>query len=376
MHKRVLTLLLAAALLLCAVPAAHAEESKTSAASAIVYEPRTGTVLYEKEPDRRMLVASTTKIMTALVALEHCTMDELVPVTAAHAAVEGSSAYLMPGESYRAEELLYALLLVSGNDAAAALADHVGGSMAGFAALMNEKCAELGLENTHFVNSHGLDDPEHYSTARDLALLTAAAMENADFCRMFGAARYEENGRTYVNHNKLLQSCPGCIGGKTGYTKAAGRILVSCTERDGLRLICVTVSDPDDWRDHAALYDALFAAWRYIPLPGSCAGRVPIVSGTRSYAALRAGVNGVLVPHDAEAEVRVFLPRFFFAPVLRGTQAGTAELWLGGERAGAYPLYFAESVTVDALQRLTAWERFRRAWFLSTRQGTVYYPDF
>ena len=376
MHKRVLTLLLAAALLLCAVPAAHAEESKTSAASAIVYEPRTGTVLYEKEPDRRMLIASTTKIMTALVALEHCTMDELVPVTAAHAAVEGSSAYLMPGESYRAEELLYALLLVSGNDAAAALADHVGGSMAGFAALMNEKCAELGLENTHFVNSHGLDDPEHYSTARDLALLTAAAMENADFCRMFGAARYEEDGRTYVNHNKLLQSCPGCIGGKTGYTKAAGRILVSCTERDGLRLICVTVSDPDDWRDHAALYDALFAAWRYIPLPGSCAGRVPIVSGTRSYAALRAGVNGVLVPHDAEAEVRVLLPRFFFAPVLRGTQAGMAELWLGGERAGAYPLYFAESVTVDALQRLTAWERFRRAWLLSARQGTVYYPDF
>ena len=376
MHRRVLTLLLTAMLLLSCVPAAHAEETRISAASAVVYEPRTGTVLYEKEPDRRMLIASTTKIMTALVALEHCTMDELVPVTAAHAAVEGSSAYLMPGESYRAEELLYALLLVSGNDAAAALADHVGGSMAGFAALMNEKCAELGLENTHFVNSHGLDDPEHYSTARDLALLTAAAMENADFCRMFGAARYEENGRTYVNHNKLLQSCPGCIGGKTGYTKAAGRILVSCTERDGLRLICVTVSDPDDWRDHAALYDALFAAWRYIPLPGSRAQRIPIVSGTRTHAALRAGVNGVLVPHDAEAEVRVFLPRFFFAPVLRGTQAGTAELWLGGERAGAYPLYFAESVTVDALQRLTAWERFRRAWFLSARQGTVYYPDF
>ncbi len=376
MRRRALTLLLAAAFLLCCAPTARAAETKTAAASAIVYEPRTGTVLYEKDPDRRMLVASTTKIMTALIVLERCPLEEPVSVTAAHAAVEGSSAYLTPGETYTAEELLYALLLVSGNDAAAALADHVGGDMAGFAALMNEKCDELGLENTHFVNAHGLDDPEHYSTARDLALLTAAAMENADFCRIFGAARYEADGRTYVNHNKLLQSCPGCIGGKTGYTKAAGRILVSCAEREGMRLICVTVSDPDDWRDHAALYDALFAAWRYVPIPGSRAQRVPVLSGTRSYAALTAPVAGVLVPAGTEAELRISLPRFFFAPVLRGAQAGEAVLWLNGEKAEVYPLCFAESVTLDALQRLTAWERFRRAWFLSARYSSVYYPNF
>ena len=201
-------------------------------------------------------------------------------------------------------------------------------------------------------------------------------MENADFCRIFGAARYEADGRTYVNHNKLLQSCPGCIGGKTGYTKAAGRILVSCAEREGMRLICVTVSDPDDWRDHAALYDALFAAWRYVPIPGSRAQRVPVLSGTRSYAALTAPVAGVLVPAGTEAELRISLPRFFFAPVLRGAQAGEAVLWLNGEKAEVYPLCFAESVTLDALQRLTAWERFRRAWFLSARYSSVYYPNF
>lgn len=375
-RQKILTLLLAAAFLLGSTPAVRAEEPAISAASAIVYEPMTGTVLYEKDPDRRMLVASTTKIMTALLALERCDPDEPVAVTASHAAVEGSSAYLKQGETYTAEELVYALLLVSGNDAAAALADHIGGDMAGFAALMNEKCEALALKNTHFVNAHGLDDPEHYSTARDLARLTAAAMENADFRRIFGAARYEKDGRVYCNHNRLLQSCPGCTGGKTGYTRAAGRILVSCAEREGMRLICVTLSDPDDWRDHAALYDALFAAWRFLPIPGSRAARVPVVSGTRGHAALTAETPGVLVPAGTEAELRVFLPRFFFAPVLRGVQAGQAELWLNGERAAVYPLCFAENVTLDALERLTAWERFRRAWFLSARYGAVYYPNF
>ena len=157
--KRWITVLCIAGLLLLSAPKADA--AHLGAESAIVYEPRTGTVLFEKDADARRLIASTTKIMTALIALERCALDETVTPTAAHAAVEGSSMYLQPGEDYTVEELLYGLLLASGNDAAAALADHCAGSMEAFAALMNGKCAALGLTNTHFVNAHGLDDDDH-----------------------------------------------------------------------------------------------------------------------------------------------------------------------------------------------------------------------
>ena len=198
MKKRIAGLLtLLAALCALPLPVRAAAEREIAAASAIVIEPNTGMVMYEKDPDRRMLVASTTKIMTALVVLERCALDETVVPTAEHDAVEGSSMELVPGESYTVEELLYGLLLASGNDAAAALADHCGGSMAGFAALMNEKAASLGLENTHYENAHGLDAPEHYSTARDLALLTAAAMKNPVFAKIFGTLEYETHGVSY-----------------------------------------------------------------------------------------------------------------------------------------------------------------------------------
>ena len=216
---------LAAALALLGSGRVAAAAPEISAASAIVVEPVTGTVLYEKDPDTPRLVASTTKIMTALVVLEHCDLDEILIPTAAHAAVEGSSMYLEPGAAYTVEEVLYGLLLASGNDAAAALADHCAGSMEAFAALMNEKAAALGLQNTHFENAHGLDAPEHYSSARDLAIITAEALKNPVFAQMFGTERYILHGLIYENHNRLLKTCDGCIGGKTGYTRATVSIL-------------------------------------------------------------------------------------------------------------------------------------------------------
>ena len=362
-------LLFAAAMF--ALPVTAAAEYRCSAASAIVMEPETGTVLYEKDADARMLVASTTKIMTAMVVLEHCRLSETVEVTPAHAAVEGSSMYLRPGGAYTVEDLLYGLLLASGNDAAAALADHCAGSADAFARLMNEKCAALGLPNTHFVNPHGLDAPEHYSSARDLARITAAAMENPTFRKIFSTVSYTVNGITYVNHNKLLTGCEGCVGGKTGYTEAAGRILVSCVEREGMRLICVTISDPDDWLDHAALYDAAFSDWRFVSLPESSWQEMETVSGMRSRVRLVCDTAGFVVPKDSDIRLHVRLPRFVFAPVLAGAQAGEADIWIDGAPSGTAAIYYGETVPADGAAA-AGWERFRRL-FSKPGAAGIYY---
>lgn len=360
------------ALSACFMLSPTAAAADISARSAIVMEPNTGAVLYEKDADARMLVASTTKIMTALVVLERCRLSEPVTATPAHAAVEGSSMYLRPGEDYTVEDLLYGLLLASGNDAAAALADHCAGSMEAFAALMDEKCAALGLENTHFANAHGLDAPEHYSSARDLAAITAAAMENPTFCKLFSTVSRTVHGVTYVNHNKLLTSCAGCIGGKTGYTEAAGRILVSCVEREGMRLICVTISDPNDWLDHASLYDEAFDAWRYVPLPESRWQRMETVSGMKSYVRLECGEPGIVVPKSAAVRLNVRLPRFVFAPVLAGGRAGAMDIWIDGAPDHTVEVCYGETVAADSSLALSAWERFKRLWFLSGGAGIYY----
>lgn len=375
------------AVLMCPLPAYgaasavaewHSPVEECSAGAMILYEPRTGTVLAQREPDARMLVASTTKLMTALVVLEHCALNETVIATEEQAAVEGSSMYLIAGETYTVEQLLYGLLLASGNDAALALAEHTAGSVPAFAALMNDKCAALGLENTHFMNPHGLDDPEHYSCARDLARIMAAALERPELCRMLAVPEYETHGNHYVNHNKLLQSCEGCIGGKTGYTRAAGRVLVSCAERDGLRLICVTISDPDDWEDHRRLYDDAFARWRYVALPGAVWDSLPVLSGTAACVPLVCDCPGLLLPTEQETQVVVELPRFVFAPVADGQTLGSVTVTVNGECVLRRPLCAAAAVSADASVPLRIWERVQRGLAMSVRYGrlTVYPPQY
>ena len=252
MWARRLRALLRLCLLLCIVPAV-AEAVEVSATAAVLLDADTGQLLYEKNGDEQMLIASTTKIMTALVALEQAEPDDTVAVTREHMA-EGSSMYLKPGETVRVEELLYGLLLCSGNDAALALTECAGG-LEPFVALMNEKAAALGMTHTSFANPNGLDAEGHYSTARDMAVLAAAAMEEPTFRRICSSRAVTIGQRTMENHNRLLRQVEGCIGLKTGYTKAAGRTLVSCAERCGCRLIAVTLRDSDDWADHAALYE-------------------------------------------------------------------------------------------------------------------------
>ena len=213
MSAKVLRALLRLCLLLCIVPTV-AEAVEVSATAAVLLDADTGQVLYEKNGDERMLIASTTKIMTALVVLEQASLDDTITVTQAHMA-EGSSMYLKPGETVRVEELLYGLLLCSGNDAALALTECAGGA-APFVALMNEKAAALGMAHTSFANPNGLDAEGHYSTARDMAALAAAAMDDPTFRRLCSSRRVTIGQRTMENHNRLLRQVEGCVGLKTG----------------------------------------------------------------------------------------------------------------------------------------------------------------
>lgn len=237
----------------------HAFALSVSATSAVLMDAETGQILYEKNPDTKMRIASTTKIMTALVVLEHCGLQESVTILPEHM-VEGSSMYLKPGETVTVESLLYGLLLCSGNDAALALADHSAGSVERFVGWMNEKARTLGMNGTSFANPNGLDAENHYSTARDMALLAAYAAENPTFVRICSTMSASVGDRNMSNHNKLLHRLDGCIGMKTGYTMAAGRTLVSCVQRSDGRLVAVTLQDGNDWVDHAAMYEEGFAA--------------------------------------------------------------------------------------------------------------------
>ena len=233
----------AAAFLLGSVPAARAASvcppPQVSAACAALIDGRTGQTLYEKNADRRALIASTTKIMTGLLVCEAGEADRRVTVPAAAVGLEGSSMYLKRGETLTRQDLLYGMMLHSGNDAALTLAISVSGSEQAFVRQMNLRAQALGLRQTHFANPHGLDSGENYSSARDLAALTQAALQNQQFRTVVGTKTITCAGRTLTNHNKLLWRYDGCIGVKTGYTRHAGRILVSAAERGESQLIAV-----------------------------------------------------------------------------------------------------------------------------------------
>ena len=357
-----------------AVPA-HAEPG-VSAKSAILMHADSGRALYEKNADEHMLIASTTKIMTAIVVLEHCALDELVEVDERSAGIEGSSMYLKAGESYTVEDLLYGLMLASGNDAASALALHVADSLEDFAALMNEKAAALGMTESSFKNPHGLDEEGHYSTARDMAKLAAYCMENPDFARIAGAVSHTVGEQTYVNHNRLLREYDGCLGLKTGYTMAAGRTLVTCAERDGARYVCVTLNDPDDWDDHKALYDWAFANYSFAEvIPAGLSFDVPVISGEEMLAGAETeGAAYALVKNGESYTTQFELPSFVFAPIAEGESAGRAVAWADGQEIASVRLVYSTDVELARELRLTPGERFMRFWLL-TGCGAPFYLE-
>ena len=330
-----------------------------SAKSAALYEPETDSFLYTKEANRRLPMASTTKIMTALLALEQLSPNEPVTVDSRAVGIEGSSVYLTAGETMNAIDLVYAVLLQSANDAAAALAYKISNSIEGFAELMNERARALGLVDTNFTNPHGLDDKEHYTSAHDLALIAAAALKNEDFKTISSTYKKEiessDKTRLVVNHNKMLKTYDGCIGVKTGFTKKSGRCLVSAAERDGLTMISVTIDAPDDWRDHKALLDygySLLEA-KILATPGEFSYEIPILAGTSNFVRV-SNVNGIkkiFKRGEGDIETHIKLSKYFAAPINKGDILGVVIFTKDGEEIAALDLVAEESVNIPTKKK-------------------------
>ena len=341
--------------ILCSIFPCQTKAVSTSAAAAILVDADSGRVLYERNADAKMLIASTTKIMTALVAIRKGNLSDVVTVKREATLTEGSSMYLKEGERLTLETLLYGLMLCSGNDAAVAIAEHVGGSQAGFVRLMNETAEELGMAHTSFANPNGLDAKTHYSTARDMAVLACTAMENETFARIVSTRTVTMGGRTMTNHNKLLSWSEGCIGLKTGYTKAAGRTLVSCMEKNGQRLVAVTLQDGNDWADHQALYEYGFATYpaRRLAVLGQPLRRGSVKGGVQKRVALVAAESFFWpAAEDERIETRLELADSLTAPLSAGTKVGQAVFTLDGQEIGCVDLLCGESVAPKAKSAL------------------------
>ncbi len=325
--RKIFALCLVFTMLFAAVSAA---ELSVSAKAAVVIEAESGRVLYSKNMNEKLGMASTTKIMTALVALEKGNTEEVVTVSEHAANVEGSSMYLKTGEKITLGNLLYGLMLQSGNDAATAIAEHIAGSEEKFAALMNKEAEKIGAENTHFTNPHGLADEEHYTTAYDLAKIAAYALKNPKFAEIVAAKSItlerEGQGRvTLTNHNKLLRMYDGCIGVKTGFTKATGRCLVTASRRGKMTVVCVTLNAGDDWNDHMAMSNYAFKNYNMAlyKREGTVAAAVRVKNG------MVGEVNGIFAEDiylpekdENEWELEIDIPRKISAPVAKGSVIG------------------------------------------------------
>ena len=347
-----LSLFLSLILFIAPIFAPSVAATSVSGECACLYLPQNNTFIFEKNADRRHPMASTTKIMTALIVLEQAAPDEVVTVSPRAAGIEGSSVYLQAGDQFTVEDLLYALLLASANDAATALAIHVAGDEEAFAARMNEKADELSLSDTHFTNPHGLYNEEHYTTAKELAKITAAALENEAFARIVSTKSKVicsvdgETVRTLSNHNKLLRAYEDCVGVKTGFTKNSGRCLVSAAERDGMLLIAVTLDAPDDWRDHATMLDLGFSLYDGYSVADGISFDIPVVGGISNSVALspKNSVTVVLPKGTPAPELTLEINHFAVAPVRRGQVLGMAYYTQNSKTVAAVPLLAEESV--------------------------------
>ena len=364
-----LSVALAAAVMLTAAVSVRAEGiPSVSAASAILLDAGSGRVIFEKDADTERPMASTTKIMTALIAVENCDLKATVTVPEKAVGVEGSSVYLYKDERLTMEELVLALMLESANDAATAIAIEIAGSVDEFAVLMNKRAEELGLCHTSFENPHGLDGENHYTTARDLALLTAYAMKNETFRGIVSTYRSVipmkngEGSRLLVNHNRLLKSYEGAIGVKTGFTKKSGRCLVTAAEREGVTLIAVTLNAPDDWLDHRKMLDYGFSMIEKVPLTGEngVSGTVPVTGGLSENVGYHSegAVSADLVKGAHDLRTVIELPHFLYAPVRAGDRIGRAVFYDGDTEIAACDL-FADSDVEMKITKKTFFEKIK-----------------
>ena len=349
-----------AAALLAAVLFLPQTVQAVSAEKAIVMDAVSGRVLFERNADKQSLIASTTKIMTALIICEQCNVLDRMRIPKDAVGIEGSSMYLKEGEVLTIQELLYGLMLSSGNDAAVALAIYCGGTVEEFAERMNDKARILGLQDTHFENPNGLDSPGHYSTARDLAVLAAYAMENPIFYKTVSAKTISVGERHLRNHNKLLWQVEGADGVKTGFTKAAGRILVSSATRNGRRIIAVTLNDANDWQDHAKLLEEGFARYNVqrIVTKNDLIAKVDVAGGQTQQVEIRAVEHFSYAIAPEETKTLVYPgPGFVYAPVAEGADAGVAYVQIAGKTVGKIPVVYGQTIEMEVTEARSLLER-------------------
>lgn len=313
----------------------------TSAQAHVLIDADTGLVLSASNENQKLKMASTTKIMTTLLALEEAEKENSVVTFTEEMIAEGSSMYLSVGDKLRLTDLAAGMMMASGNDAANATALFISESFEDFATVMNARAQQIGMMNTNFVTPSGLDDENHYSTAYDMALLMREAMKNQSFISLASCTEKtvefvspENKVTTYANHNRLLKLCEYCTGGKTGYTEAAGRCLVTSAEKDGVSLIAVTLNAPDDWNDHKALYEYGFSLYTKVTFDErESVFEVGLSGGEQDF--LTASVDEVVavsVPANRikDIERKIYLPQFVFAPVKEGDIVGKIIYTLDG----------------------------------------------
>ena len=351
--KKMICLILSAVMLLSGVTVmdmkVSAKELTVSAKSAIVIDKLTGKVLYEHNAYEKLPMASTTKIMSALLTAESGGIDKRFTVDKDAIKVEGSSIGLVPGDKVTKRILIYGMLLPSGNDAANAAAVSVSGSVQKFVQLMNDKAKALGLSDTHFVTPSGLDDDtdEHYSTSYDMARLASFALDNGIFREICGVSSAKLSfgdppyDRWLVNTNKLLSSLDGVIGVKTGFTDKAGRCLVSACERNGTTLICVTLNDRNDWADHKAMYEHCFEKCSETNLEYKNDITVPVVGGVSDYAGCYSPEVRISLPVGEKSKVtaELCIKPFVYAPVLQKEKTGEVRYYYKGKQIASSPVF-------------------------------------
>ncbi|MDD6022341.1 MAG: D-alanyl-D-alanine carboxypeptidase family protein [Acutalibacteraceae bacterium] len=322
-----------------------------SASSAVVMKSDTNKVLYELNPDAKLSMASTTKIMTAVLAVESGRMEQLVEVTEKMTAVEGTSMGLRKGDILTLGNIVKGMMLLSGNDAANAVATFLSGSSEKFAEKMNEKAKQLGMKNTNFVTPSGLDDEEHYTTAYDMALLGSYAMKNPVFRQIvseyYGKVSYvyPKGEYTYRNHNRFLTMYEGACGIKTGFTKKSGRCLVTAVEKDGAFLVAVTLNSPDDWNDHIALYDECIPKLKKLSLENKFDTFIKVAGGDKTgIIAKIQSVPEIAAADGEQLSSKTLIDKFIYAPVSTGERVGEVRFYLDGICVAARELTASESV--------------------------------
>ena len=333
-----------------------AEVPAVSAASALLMDGESGRILFSHNANEPRAIASITKLMTALVAAEYFGGDlsRTVTIRPGWTGIEGTSLYLKPGEELTCQTLLYGLLLHSGNDAAVALAEICAGDTETFVDWMNQRAADLGMTGTHFSDPNGLGDENHYSTALDMAKLGRACLENETVAPILATRSITLEGRSFTNHNKLLWQYPGCTGMKTGYTRQAGRTLVSSAQREGQTLICVTLDDGNDWADHTALLDYGFETWprKELARAGEVLGTVPVEGSLLRQAPVTVREPlGFPLREGEKVTAEVQLPETAQAPIHAGEIAGSVTFRLGDRQVGQAYLVWGISAERDVVSR-------------------------